>query len=108
MGNTRNDLAEKMELVGQVFEIDGMAGLLSKFDKGMNTVKFNAVVIQISALLLKNNKDLADRIIAASGNIEDKDVQKMDDGQYAQALRDTIIKDIMGFFASSPRSDGKK
>lgn len=108
MINNRNDLADKMELVGQVFEIDGMTELLVKFDKGMNNVKFNAVVIQISALLLKKNKPLADKILAMSPDMDDEKVQAMDDAEYAQALRNAIIVDIMGFFASSPHSDGKK
>lgn len=108
MANDRNDLAEKMELVGQVFEIDGMTELLAKFEKGINTVKFNAIVIQISALLLKKNKKLADRILATADGMDEKKVQEMDDGEYAQALRNAIIVDIMGFFVSSPHSDGKK
>lgn len=106
MKNERNDLAEKMDIVGRVFEIDGMSELLSKFEKGMNQVKFSAVVIQVSGLLLKHNKRLADKIIAMNRGISDEDVQKIDDGQYATALRDAILTDVMGFFASSPPSDG--
>ena len=108
MENKRTDLAEKMEIIGQVFEIDGMSDLLGKFDKGMNNVKFSAVVIQVSGLLLKNNKPVADKIIAMSREISEEKVQEMEDSQYATALRDAIITDVMGFFASSPRSDGKK
>lgn len=108
MMNDRNMLAEKMELVGQVLEIDGMVDLLLKFDKGMNTVKFNAVVIQISALLLKENKALADRILAMGPDMDDEKVQALEDAEYAAALRNAILVDVMGFFASSPRSDGKK
>ena len=108
MENQRNDLAEKMEIIGQIFEIDGMSELLSKFDKNMNNVKFSAVVIQVSGLLLKNNKPVSDKIIAMSREISDEEVQKLEDSQYATALRDAIITDVMGFFASSPRSDGKK
>lgn len=108
MENKRNDLAEKMEVIGQVFEIDGMSGLLSKFEPGMSTVKFNAVVIQVSALLLKKNKAAADRIIAMHTETGPEDVQAMEDGDYAAALRDAIITDVMGFFASSPRTDGKQ
>ena len=72
MENKRADLAEKMEIIGQIFEIDGMSELLKKFEpevdekgerKPTNIVKFNAVVIQVSALLLKHNKPIADRII---------------------------------------------
>lgn len=108
MENKRADLAEKMEIIGQVFEINGMSDLLNKFEKDMNSVKFSAVVIQVSGLLLKENKPVADKIIAMSRNVSDEEVQKLEDAQYATALRDAIITDVMGFFASSPRSDGKK
>ena len=108
MENKRTDLAEKMEIIGQVFEIDGMSDLLGKFDKNMNSVKFSAVVIQVSGLLLKENKAVADKIIAMSKGISEDDVQKLADAEYATSLRDAIITDVMGFFASSPRSDGKK
>ena len=108
MENKRNDLAEKMEIIGQIFEIDGMSDLLGKFEKNMNSVKFSAVVIQVSGLLLKENKAVADKIIAMSRGISVEDVQKLEDAEYATALRDAIITDVMGFFASSPRSDGKK
>lgn len=108
MENKRTDLAEKMEIIGQVFEIDGMSDLLNKFEKDMNQVKFSAVVIQVTGLLLKENKSVADKIIAMNRSISDKDVQEMEDAQYATALRDAILTDVMGFFASSPRSDGKK
>lgn len=104
----RFELAEKMEMIGQVFEIDGMADLLSKYEKGMNPVKFNAVTIQVSGLLLKNNRELADKIIAMNKEKTVEAIQEMDDAEYAGALRDAIITDIMGFFASSPRTDGKK
>lgn len=108
MENKRNDLAEKMELVGQVFEIDGMSDLLGKFEKGMSTVKFSAVVIQVSGLLLRENKKAADRIIAMHMEIPVEAVQKLEDGEYAAALRDAIVTDVMGFFGSSPRTDGKQ
>ena len=108
MENKRNKLAEKMEIVGQVFEIDGMTELLTKFEAGMPPVKFNAVVIQITALLLKENKQLADKILSTNEGMDMEKVQKLDDGEYAKQLRNAILTDIMGFFASSPRSDGKK
>lgn len=107
MENKRADLAEKMEIIGQVFEIDGMNELLGKFEKGMSTVKFSAVVIQVSGLLLKENKTVADKIIAMNRGTGVNEVQEMEDGEYAAALRDAIITDVMGFFASSPRTDGK-
>ena len=108
MENKRADLAEKMEIIGQVFEINGMSDLLNKFEKDMNSVKFSAVVIQVSGLLLKENKPVADKILAMSRGISDEEVQKMEDAEYATALRDAIVSDVMGFFASSQRSDGKK
>ena len=108
MKNPRNQLAEKMEIVGQVFEIDGMQDLLLKFEKGMSTVKFNAVLIQVTGNLLRSDKNLSDKIIAMNLEISDDEVQAMDDGTYAAALKNAIMKDVMGFFASSPSSDGGK
>lgn len=115
--NSRADLAEKMEIIGRIFEIDGMTDLLKKFEptedkdgkkKPIGTVRFNAVVIQISALLLKNDKDLSDKVIAMSLEEPEEKIQELDDGEYAQALRNAIIRDVMGFFASSQPSGGRK
>ena len=115
--NTRADLAEKMEVIGRIFEIDGMTELLRKFEpeedehgkkKPVSTVRFNAIVIQISALLLKHDKWAADRIIAMSLEEPDEKIQELDDGEYASALRNAIIRDVMGFFASSQPSGGRK
>ena len=108
MENTRMDLAEKMEIIGQVFEIDGMNDLLAKYEAGMKTVKFNAVTIQVSALLLKANKPLADKIIGMTLEKNNEEVQELDDAEYATALRTALITDVMGFFVSSPHSDGRK
>jgi len=114
---SRADLAEKMEVVGRIFEIDGMTELLKKFDpeedekgnrKQMSPVRFNAIVIQISALLLKEDKDLSDKVIAMSLEEPDAKIQALDDGEYATALRNAIIRDVMGFFASSQPSGGRK
>ena len=71
-------------------------------------MKFNAVTIQISALLLRNNKVLADKILALNPDMDDEKVQEMDDAAYASALRTAVTRDMLGFFGSSPRSDGKK
>ena len=108
MENKRTELAEKMEVIGRIFEIDGMSELLAKYQAGMSTVKFNAVTIQVSALLLKDSRDLADKIIAMSREEDDEKVQELDDAEYATALRNALITDVMGFFASSAPSDGRK
>lgn len=106
--SNRMDLAEKLEIVGHVFEIDGMAELLSKFKDGMNMVQFNSVTIQICAALLKADKDLADRIVLMAPDMDEEKVQELDDSEYAATLKDVIVRDVMGFFASSPRTAGKK
>ena len=113
----RNLLAEKMEIIGRIFEIDGMSELLKKYEpevdekgnkKPISLVKFNAVTIQISALLLKNDKTTADKIIAMNMDETVEKIQELEDADYASALRNAIITDVMGFFASSPSSGGKK
>ena len=106
--SNRADLAEKMEIIGQVFEIDGMNEMLAKYESGMTRVKFNAVTIQVSGKLLKQNKKLADRIIAMSLEESIEKVEEMDDVTYANALKNAIIRDVMGFFVSSPPTDGQK
>ena len=113
----RNELAGKLELIGSMFEIDGMSDLLRKFDpekdekgntKPFSAVKFNAIVIQVESLLMKSNQAVADKIIAMSRGISVEEVGKLDDVDYANALRAAIVTDVIGFFASSPSSDGKK
>ena len=104
----RNALAGKLELIGRMFEIDGMSDLLGKFEAGMGNLKFSAVVIQIESLLMKENQDVADKIIAMNKEITEEEVGKLDDEEYANALKDAILSDVMGFFASSPHTDGKK
>ena len=104
----RNELAEKLELIGGVFEIDGMTELLEKLEPGMKPVKFSAVVIQIESLLLKGSKKTADGIVAMHLGTGIEKVEEMDDAEYARVLKDAIISDVMGFFGSSQRSDGKK
>lgn len=113
----RKDLAERLELVGGLFEIDGMSELLAKFDVGedekgnrkqLNPVKFNSIIIQIESLLMKTNPDLGDRIIEICGGVPAGEINKMEDSEYAAKLKEAIIRDVLGFFASSPRSDGQK
>ncbi len=104
----RNELAGKLELIGRMFEIDGMSDLLGKFEAGMNNLKFSAVVIQVESLLMQKDQGVADKIIAMNRGIEEAEVEKLDDIEYANALRTAILTDVIGFFGSSPRSDGKK
>lgn len=94
----RNELAEKLELIGQIFEIDGMSDLCNKFEAGMNTVKFNAVVIQVAGLLTRSNEKLADRIVAMHKGIDEKEVAQMEDAEYGKELKAAIVSDVMGFF----------
>lgn len=104
----RNELAEKLEIIGGVFEIDGMSDLMGKYVAGMNTIQFNAVTVQVAGLLLKHNRTLADKIVSLHLGQTDKQTQQMGNTEYANSLRDAIITDVMGFFASSQSSDGQK
>ena len=104
----RNDLAEKLELIGSIFEIDGMDKLVNKFTKGISIIKYNAITIQIESLLLKNNPEVAEKLVANHLDMTDEEVKGMDDAEYAVALRDAITTDVIGFFASSPHTDGQK
>jgi len=104
----RNNLAEKLEIIGSIFEIDGMSKLLDKFKKDQNIVQFNAIVIQIESLLLKNNAELADRVVGISLGKTAEEVGKLSDSEYAVALRNAITGDVMGFFASSGHTDTQK
>lgn len=115
--SNRKDLAEKLELVGSMFEIDGMNELLKKFDtetdekgnrKPISPVKFNAVIIQIESLLMKGNQDVADKIIAMNLGITEEEAGKLEDAEYANALKKAIITDVLGFFASSPSTATQK
>ena len=100
--------AEKLEVIGSIFEIEGMNKLLNKFKKDQSIVQFNAIVIQIESLLLKNNAELADRVVAMSLEKTAEEVEKLSDSEYAIALRNAITGDVMGFFASSGHTDGQK
>lgn len=104
----RNQLAEKLEVIGSIFEIEGMNKLLNKFKKDQSIVQFNAIVIQIESLLLKNNAELADRVVAMSLEKSAEEVEKLSDSEYAIALRNAITGDVMGFFASSGHTGGQK
>lgn len=104
----RNDLAEKLEIIGRVFEIDGMDKLVNKFEKGISIIKTNAITIQIESLLLKTDKTIADKLVASNRGITQEEVEKMGDADFAIALRDAITIDVLGFFASSQHTDGQK
>ena len=106
--NDRKDLADKLEVIGEIFEIDGMAELLGKFDEKMSLVKFNAVTIQITSLLLKANKPLADRVAALADGMDLEKVQELDDAAYSITRKKAILGDGMGFFAPSAPSDGQQ
>ena len=104
----RKDLSEKLEIIGSIFEIDGMEALVSKYEAGMGIVKFNAITIRIEALLLKENRAVADELIAKNKGITEEEVDKMDDGEYSLALRNAILTDVVGFFPSSQHTDGQR
>lgn len=114
---SRNELAEKLELIGRMFEIDGMNELIAKFDgktdeKGKkvppNPVQINAIVIQIESLLVKDDPDLAGMIIGMSSGKTQEEIEEMDDGEYARLLKNAIMTDVIGFFGSSPSTAGRR
>lgn len=104
----RNELAEKLELIGSIFEIDGMDKLVNKFTKGISIIKYNAITIQIESLLLKKNPEVAEQLVAAHLEKTVDEIEELSDAEYAVALRDAITTDVIGFFASSPHTDGQK
>ena len=108
MAKQRNGLADKLEIVGRLFEIDGMADIFDKFTKSKSVIQFNAVVIQISGLLMKEAPDIADKLISANRGISPEEVDNLEDGEYSLALKDAITGDVLGFFASYPHTGGKK
>lgn len=104
----RNELAEKLELIGSIFEIEGMDKLVNKFSKGMSIIKYNAITIQIESLLLKNNPEVAEKLVANHLEKTVEEIKELPDAEYAVSLRDAITTDVIGFFASSPHTDGQK
>lgn len=104
----RKDLAEKLELIGSIFEIDGMDKLVNKFEKGISIIKYNAITIQIESLLLKENPKVAEQLVAAHLEKTVDEIKDLSDAEFAVALRDAITTDVIGFFASSPHTDGQK
>jgi len=108
MENKRENLAEQLEMIGELFEIEDLVPLFVKFDKEMSVVRFNAVVIQISGVLLAKNRALADKLVAFRRGVTLDEVAEMSDAEYSIALRDAITKDAIGFFGSSQPSAGEK
>lgn len=104
----RKDLAEKLELIGSIFEIDGMDKLVNKFEKGISIIKYNAITIQIESLLLKENPKVAEQLVAAHLEKTVDEIKDLSDAEFAVALRDAITTDVIGFFASSPHTVGQK
>lgn len=113
----RSDLAEKLEVIGQLFEIKGMRELLAKFDpevdekgkkKPIDPVKFSAIVIQVAGLMLRENQYACDKILCMSMGVTQEEVDKLDDAEYSNALKGAIVKDVIGFFGSSPSTAGQK
>jgi hypothetical protein len=108
MENKRENLAEQLEMIGELFEIEDLVPLFVKFDENMSVVRFNAVVIQISGVLLAKNRGLADKLVAFRRGVTLDEVAEMSDADYGLALRDAITMDAIGFFVSSQPSAGKK
>jgi len=113
----RSDLAEKLEVIGQLFEIKGMKELLTKFkpevdEKGnkqpIDPVKFSAIVIQVAGLMLRENQDACDKILRMTLEMSQEELDKLDDAEYSNALKSAIVKDVIGFFGSSPSTAGRK
>lgn len=113
----RTDLAEKLEVIGQLFEIDGMKELLAKFDPGtdekgkklpVDPVKFSAVLIQVSALMLRENPEACDKIIHMNRGLTQAEIDKLDDAEYSNALKTAITRDVLGFFGSSRSTEEQK
>ena len=105
----RNELADKLGLVGEMLEIEGMSDLFDKFNtKGLTMIQMNAIIIQIGSLTMKKNPDAADKLIAMNRKIPVEDVEKIDDGEYGKALRKAISEEVLGFLGSSPRTENKK
>lgn len=95
----RADLAETLEIVGEMFEDERIPALLAKIKSGQTVMQFNAIIVQISAAMLKHKKTTADKLIAAHKKISIEDVEKIPDKEYAKELKDAITVDVLGFFA---------
>ena len=94
----RNELAVKLEIIGEIFEDERIPTLLNKFQKGQSVVQFNAIIIQIESVLIKDKKPTADKLVMAYKGISAEEVDEMEDKEYAKELKDAITTDVMGFF----------
>lgn len=108
MENNRENLAEKLEIIGEMLEIDGVSDLLARFKPGMNTLQINAITLQICAILLKNRSGVADKLIIGHCGCTVEEAEEMDDAAYSIALRDAVLGDALCFFGSSPAMGGRK
>lgn len=112
MENKRKDLAEALELVGGVFDIDGMAELAAKAEKAAKEQASQARILAISykmeALLMQKDPGLADRLVAWHMGKSVEEAAQLEDAEYGRQLRDTVVADVCGFFGLSPRTDGTK
>ena len=108
MENNRKDLAEQLEIIGEMLEIDGVSDLLAKFRPGMNTLHINAITLQICSLLLSKRKATADKLVAMHKGCTIEEANEMDDAAFSIALRDAVLGDALCFFGSSPATGGRK
>lgn len=95
----RNKLAEQLELVGDILAVDGVAEVLAKLKPDDKIAKVNAYVIQISAKILHDAQDLADKLVANKKGVDVETLAAMEDKEYAKVLRECIMRDVLGFFA---------
>lgn len=96
--NERTGLAEKLELIGSLFEIDGVEEQLGKLKAGMSIFAINAITTRVESILLKADKELADRLVAAYRQIDLEQVNEYSDKDYTITLREAILTEVIGFF----------
>lgn len=97
--SNRADIADQLELIGDVMEIEEIVDVLGKFEKGDGIYKVNARVMKIEGILLRNNKTAADKLVAMANDKSIDEVDAMNDKDYTKALRDAILTEVLGFFA---------
>ena len=106
----RKELAETMELVGDILEIKGMGALLKKIDADCVTdnIRMTAIILQVCGLMIAQNQDAADRLISTHTGKKVEEISKMPDAEYTSNLKDAIAVELLGFFASLPHTGGQK